>query len=331
MKSQYIKLFPKKVLTLLSLLPLLLAAQQETEAHKKVSQQFEEYYNKDDFLNIFELYSDVMKKALPWDKSTAFFSSLKLQVGKIEKREFKRFQNATYAVYKTTFERGVFALNVSLDSSGEINGLFVKPYIEETFPIVNRNTTTLILPFNEEWTVFWGGDTREQNYHIDYPAQKGAFDLVITDKNGKSFKGSGGENTDYYAFGKEIIAPCEGEVVLAVDGIKDNNPGEINPAYVPGNTVILKTSNNEFLFFAHFMKNSIAVKEGDQIKQGELLGLCGNSGNSSEPHLHFHLQNIEDFNKATGGKTYFDEIVVDGEIKKDYSPVKGERIKNTNQ
>ena len=125
-----------------------------------------------------------------------------------------------------------------------------------------------------------------------------------------------------------MIAPCDAEVVLAVNGIKDNIPGELNPIYIPGNSVILRTENNEFLFFAHFKQNSIAVKMGQKVKQGELLGLCGNSGNSSEPHLHYHIQNIENTNKATGVKSYFSEIFVNGELKKNYSPIKGEKIKN---
>ncbi len=60
----------------------------------------------------------------------------------------------------------------------------------------------------------------------------------------------------------------------------------------------------------------INVKQGQKIKQGELLGLCGNSGNSSEPHLHFHIQNVENMNNATGVKCYFEEFYVDGKLKK---------------
>jgi len=119
-----------------------------------------------------------------------------------------------------------------------------------------------------------------------------------------------------------------GEVVSVVDGIKDNILGEMNRIYIPGNTVIIKTVNDEYLFFAHFKQHSIKVKQGQQVKQGELLGLCGNSGNSSEPHLHFSLQNVEDMNKATGAKSYFDNILVNGELKSNYSPIKGEKIKN---
>jgi len=318
----------KLSIIILILVPFFSFGQTEKETSKKVSAEFQEFYNLDKYQNIFELFSAEMKSALPIEKTTDFLKGLKTQAGKIEKREFIKYENGTYASYKTNFERALFSINISLDKNGKINGLFVKPFKESNLPKLERNTTEMILPFKEEWTVFWGGDTKELNYHVESEAQKNAFDIVITDKNGKSFKTDGKTNEDYYAFGKELIAPCDAEVVLSVDGIKDNIPGELNPIYIPGNTVILKTKNDEFLFFAHFKQNSIVVKQGQKVKQGELLGLCGNSGNSSEAHLHYHIQNIEDMNKATGAKSYFFEIFVNGELKKDYSPIKGEKVKN---
>ena len=318
----------KLSIIILILVPFFSFGQTEKETSKKVSAEFQEFYNLDKYQNIFELFSAEMKSALPIEKTTDFIKGLKTQAGKIEKREFIKYENGTYASYKTNFERALFSINISLDKNGKINGLFVKPFKESNLPKLERNTTEMILPFKEEWTVFWGGDTKELNYHVESEAQKNAFDIVITDKNGKSFKTDGKTNEDYYAFGKELIAPCDAEVVLSVDGIKDNIPGELNPIYIPGNTVILKTKNDEFLFFAHFKQNSIVVKQGQKVKQGELLGLCGNSGNSSEAHLHFHIQNIEDMNKATGAKSYFSEIFVNGKLKKDYSPIKGEKVKN---
>ena len=229
---------------------------------------------------------------------------------------------------KNKFSKGYLTLKISLDEKSEINGLFFAPWVEH--PILVRNESNLILPFEGEWWVFWGGDTKEENYHVESNAQKGAFDFLIKDQEGKSFRNEGKTNEDYYAFGKRIISPSDGEVVLVVDGVKDNIPGKLNPIYLPGNTVIIKTDNNEFLFFAHFIKNSIAVSEGQIVKQGDLLGLCGNSGNSSEPHLHFHIQNVEDMNEATGAKAYFKKILVDGKIKRDYSPVRNEKVRNAN-
>ena len=80
--------------------------------------------------------------------------------------------------------------------------------------------------------------------------------------------------------------------------------------------------------FAHFQQHSIKVTQGQKIKKGDLLGLCGNSGNSSEPHLHLHVQNIEDMNVATGVKCYFAEIIVNEESRSDYSPIQNDKIRN---
>ena len=302
-------------------------AQKEKATYKTVADSFEANYNADNFEAIFASFSPEMQAALPLDKTTDFLSGLKQQAGRIIKREFVKYEQ-TYASYKTSFERALFAVNISVDKNSKINGLFVKPFKEDNLPKLTRNTTKLILPFKEEWTVVWGGDTKEQNYHVESEAQKNAFDIVITDDKGNSFKTDGKTNEDYYAFGKELIAPCDGEVVLVVDGVKDNVPGILNPVYVPGNTVIIKTANNEYLFFAHFKQHSILVKQGQKLKQGQVLGLCGNSGNSSEPHLHFHIQNVEDMNTATGAKCFFDKILVNGETKLDYSPVQKDKIRN---
>ena len=316
------------LLLVLFLIPLFSFGQSEKENYKKVSAEFEQFFNADEYQKVFELFSSQMKAALPIEKTTEFVKGIKSQAGSIEKMEFIKYENGSYASYKTNFERAVFAVNISVDGENKINGLFVKPFQESNLPTLARNKTKLILPFKGEWTVLWGGDTKELNYHVENVAQKNAFDLFITDDSGKSHRREGKQNEDYYAFGKELIAPAEAEVVLVVDGVKDNVPGEMNPIYIPGNTVILKTEANEYLFFAHFKQNSIVVKQGQKVKQGELLGLCGNSGNSSEAHLHFHIQNVENLTKATGAKAYFDEIMVNRELKTDYSPIKGDKIKN---
>ena len=303
-------------------------AQQETSTSKKVANEFQKKYNTNDYEGIFNMFAKEMKNFMPHDKTLAFLSALNTQAGNINKRTFIKYPQANVALYKTTFERAVVALFISVDANSKINGLMVKPYVAEKLPVLKRNTSKLILPFKDEWTVFWGGDTKEENYHVAYKSQKKAFDMIITDADGKSYKSDGKNNEDYYAFGKELLAPANGEVVLVVDGIKDNKPGVMNPNYIPGNTVIIKTINNEYLFFAHFKQHSIKVKQGQKVQQGDVLGLCGNSGNSSEPHLHFHIQNVEDMNIATGAKAYFKEILVNGELIKEHSPVKFEKVKN---
>lgn len=162
---------------------------------------FEKAYNNEDFDAVFALFSAEMKSALPNEKTKEFLGSLMQQAGKIQSRTFTNYVNTTFASYKTQFERALLAVNISVDGDSKINGLFVKPFVDNATPVLQRNFTPLQLPFKEEWTVVWGGDTRELNYHVDHAAQKNAFDLVITDKYGRSFKGSGERNEDYYAFG----------------------------------------------------------------------------------------------------------------------------------
>jgi murein DD-endopeptidase MepM/ murein hydrolase activator NlpD len=319
----------KKFLAILSLSFIMSQSFGQTEkaSYKTVADNFEKNYNEDNFEAIFSSFSPEMQDALPLEKTKDFFTGLKTQAGKITKREFIKYEQ-TAASYKTNFERALFAVNISVDNNSKINGFFVKPFKESDLPKIERNKTKLQLPFKGEWTVVWGGDTKELNYHVVSEAQKNAFDIVIKDEKGRSYKTDGKSNEDFYAFGKELIAPCEGEVVLVVDGIKDNKPGTLNPIYIPRNTVIIKTVNNEYLFFAHFKQHSIKVKQGQKVMQGQVLGLCGNSGNSSEPHLHFHIQNVEDMNIATGVKCYFDNILVNGENKSDYSPIQKDKISN---
>jgi hypothetical protein len=315
----------KNILILITFLSIFNSAnsQIEKENYKQVSTRFVSFYNVDKNDSIVAMFSPEMNAALPLDKFSQVTAGLKVQFGVIKKIRFVRLQSAS-ALYEITFDNAVLGMTITLNPKNEIAGLLFKPYNEAKEII--RNNTKMKLPFKGEWSVTWGGDTKEQNYHVESVAQKNAFDFLIYDEKGLTHKGTGEANEDYYAFGKELYAPCDGEVVLVVDGIKDNIPGILNPIYIPGNTVIIKTANGEFVFFAHFKQHSIVVKQGQKVTTGALLGLCGNSGNSSEPHLHFHLQNTEDMTKATGAKCFFDQLKVNGVLKSDYSPVKGDKI-----
>jgi murein DD-endopeptidase MepM/ murein hydrolase activator NlpD len=300
----------------------------EQESHKAVADQFVKDYNAGDYEAIFSVFAPGMKDALPLPEAQKFFTAVKSGYRNIVEREFIRYQGGA-VIYRTRCERGTFALTLTVDANNKISGMYIKPYTEIDPPKMERTKTDLILPFHDEWALVWGGETPEQNYHFAaHPSQKHAMDFVIKDEKGKSYKASGASNDDFYAFGKELIAPCDGEIILVVDGVKDNKPGVMNPFFPTGNTVILKTDNLEYFIFAHFKQHSIKVTQGQQVKQGEVLGLCGNSGNSSEAHLHFHVQNVEDMNIATGVKCYFADILVGGEKRSNHSPVQNERVKN---
>ena len=316
----------KKFLLLVLMVWTALSYSQELDYYKVAADKFMTLYNNENIDGIFELFDENMKAALPIDNATAFFSDLRGKNGSIRSMEFISTRQSAH-VYKTTFKNGIKDIIIYLSDTELIGGLFVTPHRPEGLKKIERNKTQIGLPFNEEWHVFWGGKNQSDNYHVVYENQMGAYDLVIF-KDGKSYQDNGYKNEDYYAFGKEILAPCHAKVVKVIAGVQDNVPGQMNRKDITGNTIILETQNKEYLLLAHLKAGSIVVKEGQNVERGDLLGLCGNSGNSSEPHLHLSLQNTVDMEIATGAWLYFDKIMVNGEIKEDYLPVKNEKIQN---
>jgi CubicO group peptidase (beta-lactamase class C family) len=120
-----------KNIILLTLTVNISFGQTEKAVNKVVTEKFIENYNNDNYNEIFSMFSDVMKEALPTDKTTEFVQGLKSQVGVISNQEFIKYENGTYASYKTTFEKAILVLNISIDENSKINGLFVKPFVEE--------------------------------------------------------------------------------------------------------------------------------------------------------------------------------------------------------
>ena len=186
------------------------------------------------------------------------------------------------------------AICVAFDTTNVIQSLLLKPYI--VFPESDQRYTKnkYIMPVKEEWFIFWGGTNEFINYHYAYTSQRYAYDLVIM-KDGQSYKDTTIRNENYYAFNKEVVAPADGRVVKVIDNVADNIPGEMNESQPEGNYVIIEHQNNEYSMLAHFKQHSIQVKVGDSVKQGQVVGLCGNSGNSSEAHIHFQVMNSEDY------------------------------------
>ena len=162
-----------------------------------------------------------------------------------------------------------------------------------------KTIAELELPFDDGWFVVWGGRVKEENYHASLVDQRFAIDVVQIE-NGSTFIGNGKQNEDYYCYGDTLYAPEAGQIVEVENSIFENIPGETNTNQLFGNYIILDHGNAEFSVLAHFMKNSIIVNKGDFLAKGEVIGLSGNSGNSTEPHLHYHLQNQPSIGQGEG-------------------------------
>lgn len=196
--------------------------------------------------------------------------------------------------YVWTDESGTKGMIAVFDEDYVIQALQLIPLAVYHETDENFTKTKFHLPFRDEWFVFWGGTNKLVNYHYEYENQRYAYDFVIINEN-RSYKSDPTLNESYFAFGKEYLAPAEGVVVSMENNVEDNEPvGTFNEQQPLGNYVILDHGNEEFSYLVHFKHQSIVVKKGDKVKQGDLLGLVGNSGNSSEPHIHFHVADSPD-------------------------------------
>jgi murein DD-endopeptidase MepM/ murein hydrolase activator NlpD len=141
-------------------------------------------------------------------------------------------------------------------------------------------------PLDGHWYVVQGGG-RGLNHHFGLADQRGAVDLV---RPGAAPWRRRRTLAAYPAYGATVYAPCAGVVVAAVDGIEDQPPGALRYAPLYGNHVFLETEDGAVVKLAHLRPGSVRVAVGRRVSPGDVLGEVGNSGNSSEPHLHLHAE-----------------------------------------
>ena len=128
-----------------------------------------------------------------------------------------------------------------------------------------------------------------------YDAQRFAIDWMQVDADGRIVVGDPSQVENWANYGERVVAAADGVVVGALDGLEDNVPGDlpdpstITVKNVDGNHVVIDHGNGFYSFYAHLKPGSVEVEVGDRVQTGDQLGLLGNTGNSSAPHLHFHV------------------------------------------
>ncbi len=161
------------------------------------------------------------------------------------------------------------------------------------------------LPFDGVWYV--AAEHGFLDPHKRFLAEAFAYDFLQIGPNGKSFQRDGKNNADYFAYGKKVLAAKDGIVVSVRGDMAENVPGETTNAQTPsGNVVIVDHGDNQFGYYAHLKPFTVQVKAGARVRAGEVLGDAGNSGDSTEPHLHFHVMNSADPADADGVPVVFE-------------------------
>jgi Peptidase family M23 len=181
--------------------------------------------------------------------------------------------------------------------------LTIDEFTIEAAPIVVSAAKPIVLgPYlrGSDWMAGNGPDNASLHRRALEPvggrlhlAQRYAIDWVKAGADGKTFSGDPKQNKSYHAYGSEILAVADATVAEAKDGIPENEPGStavpITLETVMGNHVTLDLGGGRYAFYAHMQPGSVRVKAGDRVRRGQVIGLVGNTGNSSEPHLHFHV------------------------------------------
>lgn len=185
-------------------------------------------------------------------------------------------------------------------------------------PVVpDKQQTELYPPFRDTWTVITGGELREGTTQSNLLRQQYAYEFSATDKNGLRYKNDGKANEDYFGYGKEVLAPANGTVVEVIDGIRENSPGLRNPYAPIGNAIIIQHSNREYSVLSYLKQGSIQVKLGEKVTRGRVIAQCGNSGGTTEPLIHYHLQDSPYLQTAKGIKFYFERAMITKEGKRE--------------
>ena len=152
------------------------------------------------------------------------------------------------------------------------------------------DAVTIQAPFEGEWHVPSAGKSSLATHHWTPLAdQHYAVDFFI-ERDGQTYDGDADELASYYCWDQPMLAPADGTVVAAEDRYPDQPIGSQDGDNPAGNTVVIEFGPDLYVQLSHLRSGSVTVDVGDRVEAGDLIGTCGNSGFSLEPHLHMQVQ-----------------------------------------
>ena len=189
------------------------------------------------------------------------------------------------------------------------------------------------LPFDGKWYVANGGVDKETSHSWFLPSQRYAYDFFIMNRGELTFTGKREQLDNYFCYTKNVLAPADGIVVSVVSRfpntpIAAEGQADCAASDVRGNHIMIRHSKHEYSMIAHLLPDSIHVKKGESVIRGQIIAQCGNSGNTSEPHIHFQIQYGKSFELSAGLPILFAHIVVDGKKMPEGFITKGHYVEN---
>ncbi len=181
--------------------------------------------------------------------------------------------------------RSLYYLLVILLAAG---AAYLFPLIPRSLPYPAASDCVILdLPVRGTWLAGQAGASAVTNGHL---SSRYAVDLLKLGPDGRLYKGREEAVTDFYAYGEPVYAPADGRVTEVISNLESDLLGHMDKDHPGGNIIIMDIGNGRYVYIGHLKKDSTNVEEGQFIKAGMLVGYVGNSGYSTHPHLHMHVQ-----------------------------------------
>ncbi len=190
---------------------------------------------------------------------------------------------------------------VSYMMSGCLSGFFLWQIVCAVYgSFCPLGAVNLDFPLKEgKFCIIHGGSNKTINHHNTVMAQKFALDIVQINNLGLRIKNWRAKKVDdFHIYGSIIYSPCDGTIIEAIDHHENLEPSHMDPENPAGNYIAIAMGGSKVsVLLTHLMKCSLQIEKGSIVKKGQPLAKVGNSGNSSEPHLHIHCvsNTTEDF------------------------------------
>jgi hypothetical protein len=242
---------------------------------------------------LYALFHESVQALVTLEDMESFYDQI-IGVGPLGDRvDYRSMGAGQLMYYYATYEwMGlVLGFTFGFDSDGAIMALSIGQMTDplpEPYPDYD-SAVEFQLPLPCLTYVVWGGRDELHNYHTYYAPNAYAYDFLVW-QDGATCAAPCADNEDYYIFGLPILAPADGVVVEAQNDRPDMTPGEMDPSLPEGNHVTLEVAEGEYVLMGHMKQGSVRVEVGDQVTVGQQIGEVGNSGNTTEAHLHIHLQ-----------------------------------------
>jgi hypothetical protein len=307
-----------------------------SEKAKQRARQLYEYFAHGQASLLYASFTPDMKKQSPETKITAISKQVSEKLGTPTQTLSETFLpglGVPATIYSRTslYSKGKAPVMVMLAVNGDGNMTDLQitpvPALRNDEYSDYQDTTKLRLPFNGSWIVLQGGRALYDNAYAASDDNRYSVSFMAL-KDGMAYDNDGRKNTDYYCWGQPVLSPAAGVVIQAAGNASDHPPGHGPDVQSRGNYVVIAHGNSEFSMIPYLKAGSLKVKNGQHVKQGDVIGECGDSGSSFAPHVEYSLQNTRGFPLPKTMPAQFVDYTADGKAVPIGEPLRGQVVES---